>query len=73
MSSGPRLRYLAESAFPIYVLHQPVVVVLGAAVVALPLGIPAKFVLLLAGSVAATLAIYHFGVRPFGLRGSRSA
>ena len=65
--SGPRLRYLAESAFPIYVLHQPVVVVLGAAVVALPLGIPAKFVLLLAGSVAATLAVYHFGVRPFGI------
>lgn len=66
-SSGPRLRYLAESAFPIYVLHQPVVVVLGAAVVALPLGIAAKFGLLLAGSVAATLGIYHFGVRPFGL------
>jgi hypothetical protein len=65
--SGPRLRYLAESAFPIYVLHQPVVVVLGAAVVALPLGIPAKFVILLTGSVAITLAIYHFGVRPFGL------
>ena len=36
--SGPRLRYLTESAFPIYVLHQPVVVVLGAAVVTLPLG-----------------------------------
>ena len=66
-SSGPRLRYLVESAFPIYVLHQPVVVVLGAAVVALPLGIPAKFPLLLAGSIAATLAVYHFGVRPFGL------
>ncbi len=65
--SGPRLRYLAESAFPIYVLHQPVVVVLAAAVVALPLGIPAKFVLLLTGSVAVTLAIYQFGVRPFNL------
>ncbi len=65
--SGPRLRYLAESAFPIYVLHQPVVVVLGAAVVTLPLGISAKFVMLLAGSIAATLAIYHFGVRPFGV------
>jgi len=49
------------------VLHQPVIVVLGAAVVALPLGIPAKFVLLLASSIAATLAIYHFGVRPFAL------
>jgi uncharacterized protein (DUF2147 family) len=65
--SGPRLRYLAESAFPIYVLHQPVIVVLGAAVVALPLGIPSKFVLLLAGSIGVTLAVHHFGVRPFGL------
>jgi uncharacterized protein (DUF2147 family) len=64
--SSLRLRYLAESAFPIYVLHQPVVVVLGAGVVLLPLGIVAKFVLLLTGSVAATLALYHFGLRPFG-------
>jgi uncharacterized protein (DUF2147 family)/fucose 4-O-acetylase-like acetyltransferase len=64
--SGPRLRYLAESAFPIYVLHQPVVVVLAAGVVLLPLGIVAKFVLLLTGSVVATLAVYHVGVRPFG-------
>jgi uncharacterized protein (DUF2147 family) len=44
-----------------------VVVVLGAAIVALPLGIPAKFVMLLTGSVAATLAVYHFAVRPFRL------
>lgn len=64
--STPQLRYLAESAFPIYVLHQPVVVVLGAGAVLLPLGIPAKFVLLLVGSVCGTLALYHFGVRPFG-------
>jgi uncharacterized protein (DUF2147 family)/fucose 4-O-acetylase-like acetyltransferase len=65
--SGPRLRYLAESAFPIYVLHQPVIVLLAAGVVALPLGIAAKFALLLAGSVAGTLALHHLGVRPFGL------
>jgi uncharacterized protein (DUF2147 family)/fucose 4-O-acetylase-like acetyltransferase len=65
-TSGPRLRYLAESAFPIYVLHQSVIVGLGAGVVLLPLGIAAKFVLLLVGAVAATLALYHFGVRPFG-------
>jgi peptidoglycan/LPS O-acetylase OafA/YrhL len=63
--SAPSLDYLVESAFPIYVLHQPVVVVLAAGVVELPLGIAAKFVLLLAGSLAATLALYHFGVRPF--------
>jgi glucan biosynthesis protein C len=63
--SGSRLRYLADSAFPVYVLHQPVVVVLAAGVVLLPLGIAAKFALLLAGSVIATLAFYQFAVRPF--------
>jgi uncharacterized protein (DUF2147 family)/peptidoglycan/LPS O-acetylase OafA/YrhL len=65
--TSPRLRYLAESAFPIYVLHQPVVVVLGAAVVALPLGVVPKFVLLLSSSVAVTLAFYHYGIRPLRL------
>jgi uncharacterized protein (DUF2147 family) len=66
--SGPRRRldWLVESAFPVYVLHQPVVVLIGAGVVALPLGIAAKFVLLLGSSSAATLAIYAYGVRPFG-------
>jgi peptidoglycan/LPS O-acetylase OafA/YrhL len=64
---GPRLAYLAESAFPVYVLHQPVIVLLGAGVVALPLGVGAKFLLLLGGSIAATLAVYHFLVRPFRL------
>jgi uncharacterized protein (DUF2147 family) len=64
--SSARLRYLAESAFPIFLLHQPVTVVLGYGVVQLPLGIAAKFMLLLSGSVIVTLAIYHFGVRRFG-------
>jgi len=40
-------------------------VVLAAAIVPLPLGVAPKFALLLAGSVAATLALDHFGARPF--------
>lgn len=65
--SGPRrhLDWLVESAFPVYVLHQPVVVLIGAGVVALPLGIAAKFALLLGVSSAVTLALYAYGVRPF--------
>jgi peptidoglycan/LPS O-acetylase OafA/YrhL len=63
---GPRLRYLADSAFPVYLLHQPVIVFLGFGVVQLPLGIAAKFVLLLVGSTATTLALYQVAVRPFG-------
>jgi len=64
--SGPVLGYLTESAFPIYLLHQPVIVFLAYAVVQLPLGIAAKFSLLLVGSTLATLGIFHFAVRPFG-------
>lgn len=64
--SSPRLDYLAESAFPIYLLHQPVIVFLGYPLVQLPLGVGTKFVLLLSGSVVVTLAIYHFAVRRFG-------
>jgi peptidoglycan/LPS O-acetylase OafA/YrhL len=58
------LAYLRESAFPIYILHQPAIVLLGAIVVELPLGIAGKFVVLLAGSVLATMLAYHFIVRP---------
>jgi uncharacterized protein (DUF2147 family) len=63
----PALRYLTESAFPVYLLHQSAIVLLGCLVVRLPLGIAPKFVILLVASVAATLTVYHFGVRPFAV------
>ena len=63
----PHRDYLVESAFPVYLLHQVVVVVLAYAVVGLPLGIAAKFALLLAVATLVTLAVYHFGVRPFAI------
>ena len=65
--SSPRMRYLAESAFPIYLLHQPAIVLLGHPIVQLPIGIASKFVLLLTSSIVVTLAFYHFAVRPFRL------
>ena len=58
-----RLPYLTESAFPVYLLHQPAIVLLGFGIIELPLGLAPKFFLLLAASIAATLAVYHFGVR----------
>jgi len=66
-SSSPALAYLGESAFPVYVLHQAGIVLPGYFIVRLPLGIAAKFVLLLAVSVAVTLAVYQWLVRPFAL------
>jgi len=64
MRPAPVLAYLTESAFPVYILHQIAIVGIGYWLVRLPLGIPAKFTLLLVASVAATLGVYHFVVRP---------
>jgi uncharacterized protein (DUF2147 family) len=64
-TSGPALRYLSESAFPVYVLHQAAIVIPGYFLVQLPLGIATKFVLLLLLSVSLTLAVYEWLVRPF--------
>jgi glucan biosynthesis protein C len=64
-TSGPALRYLSESAFPVYVLHQAAIVIPGYFLVQLPLGIATKFVLLLLLSVSLTLAVYQWLVRPF--------
>ena len=57
------LHYLSEAAFPVYILHQAAIVVPGYFIVRLPLGIAAKFALLVGVSVMVTFAIYHFVVR----------
>ena len=62
--SNAALRYLSESALPIYILHQVGIVVLGSFVIRLDAGIAAKYLLLLATSVMAVMAVYHAVVRP---------
>lgn len=61
------LSYLTESAFPIYWLHQSAIVLIGYLIIQLELGIAAKYALVLAGSVSAALAVYHFGIRRFAV------
>jgi peptidoglycan/LPS O-acetylase OafA/YrhL len=65
--SSPRRRYLVESAYPVYILHQPSIVLIGYALIQLPAsgaaGIAIKFGALLLLSVAAVLAVYHFAIR----------
>ena len=61
--SNRALAWLAPSAFPVYVLHQTAVVLVAFVVVPLDLGITAKYGLVLAGSVAATIAAYELVVR----------
>ncbi len=63
----PALRYLTESAFPVYLLHQAAIVIPGYFLIQLPLGVFAKFVLLLAVSTTVTLSTYHVLVRPFAV------
>ena len=70
------LAYARESAMPVYVLHQPLIILLALPVVALPLGVPAKLGLLVAASTAATVGAYHAARRsPLLLRllGARAA
>ena len=63
----PALRYLTESAFPVYLLHQSAIVIPGYFLIQLPLGLWTKFVLLFAVSSALTLTVYHLLVRPFAV------
>src|SRR5215831_6070603 len=66
-ASSATLHYLSESAFPVYVLHQAAIVLPGYFLIHLPLGIGAKFVLLVLVSASLTLAVYQWLVRPFAL------
>jgi uncharacterized protein (DUF2147 family)/surface polysaccharide O-acyltransferase-like enzyme len=63
----PTLGYLAESAFPVYLLHQWAIVVPGYFLIRLPLELWTKFFLLLGVATATTLATYHLLVRPFSV------
>ena len=70
------LGYARESATPVYVLHQPVILALAAPLVGLAAGVPLKLGLLLTGSTAVTVAAYHLArPSPLALRllGARPA
>jgi peptidoglycan/LPS O-acetylase OafA/YrhL len=60
---GRVLRYLSESSYPFYILHQTVIVVIGYYVVRTdaPLGI--KFVLIVVASLIATFGLYEALIR----------
>jgi uncharacterized protein (DUF2147 family) len=60
---APLLPYLTESAFPVYLLHQSAIVLPGYFLIQLPIGMWAKFVLMLLTATGLTLSAYHFLVR----------
>ncbi len=57
------LAYASEGSMPIYVLHQPAIVFLAVVVVRWPIGVAAKFALILVGSLALALVAYDLLVR----------
>lgn len=59
----PRLRYLSDSSYWLYLAHLPLVIVGQMLLAPLPLPALAKFSILLAGSTAVLLASYEWGVR----------
>jgi peptidoglycan/LPS O-acetylase OafA/YrhL len=57
------LGYLGAAALPLYVLHQPIVVVVAYFVVRWQLPMPLKYLVIVAISFAVMLAVYDLGVR----------
>jgi glucan biosynthesis protein C len=62
------LRYLRDAVYPMYILHQTVVVGVGFLVVPWEVGVAGKFALIVLASLAVTLALYEFVRRVAVLR-----
>ncbi len=59
----PGLAYANQAVLPFYILHQPVILLIGYFVIPLPLPIAAKYLIIAPIAFAATLALYEYGVR----------
>jgi peptidoglycan/LPS O-acetylase OafA/YrhL len=57
--------YLAEGSYPVYILHQTVIVIVAFYVVSIPTARPVQWIVLLVGSVLSTFALYEI-VRRLG-------
>ena len=57
------LAYANEGVLPSYILHQPVILIIGFFVILLPLSILAKYLIIAPLAFALTFGIYEFGIR----------
>jgi len=64
---GSAYAYATEAAYPFYILHQTVIVLIAYVVVQWGAGIPVKFTLIAATSFALTIAVYEVAVRRWGV------
>lgn len=73
--TSPSLAYLAEASYPVYILHQTIIVLAAFWLVRLPVGLPAQWVVVFVTAVGVTFATYElvrrvgvlrflFGMRP---------
>jgi hypothetical protein len=61
------LTYGNEAVLPFYLFHQTIILVVGFFVIRLPMGILPKFLIVVALSFAAIMALYELGVRRIGV------
>lgn len=57
------LRYTGEASYPVYILHQTVIVIIAYYVVQWQAGVLTKFLVIVAASLAATFALYDVAVK----------
>jgi glucan biosynthesis protein C len=57
------LRYFAEASYPLYILHQTVIVIIGFYVVQADVAVPVKYIVIVACSFCGSLLVYDALVR----------
>jgi len=61
------LSYANEAVLPFYILHQPVILILGSFIIPLPLSILTKYTIIAPLAFAITIGLYEFGIRRVNL------
>lgn len=64
-ASGPVLGYLREASYPVYILHQTVIILVAYIVVSWDAGVAVKFLAILIAATAGTMLVYELLVRRF--------
>jgi peptidoglycan/LPS O-acetylase OafA/YrhL len=63
----PAVEYLTRAAYPVYIIHMPILSVIALWVVRLDMSILAKYGLIVVASLAASLAVYEFIIQRVGV------
>ncbi len=67
VGGSPALTYANEAVLPFYILHQPVILLIGSFVVPLALPIAVKYAIIAPLAFGVTLGLYEFGIRRWNL------